>query len=163
MRRSPEISHALTARPRVEGWPLAAVGVLVVGSLVLTAWVQYEKFHAPPPPPVSQVLESRTLVFRDGRDGSVQVLDGRSGEHLEAITGEAGFARGVLRGLAQARLRQGGSPETPFELRREADGALRLADPVTGRTVDLTVFGPTNAVVFQSYLQIRKPFSSGEP
>jgi len=28
-------------------------------------------------------------------------------------------------------------------------------DPVTGRTVDLTVFGPANAAVFQSYLNIR--------
>jgi hypothetical protein len=138
------------------------VGLLVVSSLVLTAWVQYDKLSAPPPPPVSLVLESRALIFSDGRDGSVQVVDAASGEPLEPITGEAGFARGVLRGLAQARLRQGGSPATPFELRRDADGALRLGDPVTGRIVDLTVFGPTNAVVFQSYLQVRKPSSSGE-
>jgi len=61
----------------------------------------------------------------------------------------------VLRGLAQARLRQGGTPADPFELRAESAGSLRLLDPVTGRTVDLTVFGPANAAVFQSYLNIR--------
>ena len=47
----------------------------------------------------------------------------------------------------------------PFELRAESSGTLRLTDPVTGRTVDLTVFGPANAAVFQAYLNIRQASS----
>jgi len=146
---------ALTARPRIEGWPLALVGMAMLGSLVFTAWHQYQKAHAPEAPPVVAVLDSRQVLFRDARDGSVEVIDARTRESLEPIVGEAGFARGVLRGLAQARLRQGGTPADPFELRAESAGSLRLLDPVTGRTVDLTVFGPANAAVFQSYLNIR--------
>jgi putative photosynthetic complex assembly protein len=117
----------------------------MLGSLAFTAWHQYQKAHAPEPPPVVAVLDSRQLLFRDAR----------TREPLEPIVGESGFARGVLRGLAQARLRQGGTSAEPFELRAESAGSLRLLDPVTGRTVDLTVFGPANAAVFQSYLNIR--------
>ena len=146
---------ALTARPRVEGWPLTVVGLAIIGSLAYTAWHQYQKASAPEGPPVVAVLDSRQLLFRDARDGSVEVIDARTREPLEPIVGEAGFARGVLRGLAQARLRQGGTSSDPFELRAESAGSLRLSDPVTGRTVDLTVFGPANAAVFQSYLNIR--------
>ena len=145
----------LTARPRVEGWPLTVVGLAIIGSLAYTAWHQYQKASAPEGPPVVAVLDSRQLLFRDARDGSVEVVDARTREPLEPIVGEAGFARGVLRGLAQARLRQGGTSSDPFELRAESAGSLRLSDPVTGRTVDLTVFGPANAAVFQSYLNIR--------
>jgi putative photosynthetic complex assembly protein len=146
----------LTARPKVEGWPLALVASAMLGSLLFTAWHQYQKAHAPEPAPVVGVLESRQLVFRDARDGSVEVIDAATRQALEPIVGEAGFARGVLRGLAQARLRQGGSSAEPFELRVESTGTLRLSDPVTGRAVDLTVFGPANAAVFQSYLNIRQ-------
>ena len=146
----------LTSAPQVEGWPLTLVGLLIVSSLVFTAWVQYQKRHSPEPPPVIGVLESRQLLFRDLRDGDVEVIDAQTGERLEPIVGEAGFARGVLRGLAQARLRQGGTSAEPFELRAESAGALRLSDPVTGRSVDLMVFGPTNAAAFGSYLSLRK-------
>ena len=151
-----EISDRLSSTPRVEGWPLAASGLLLASSLIFTAWVQYDKRRQPAQAPIVAVLDSRELVFSDSRGGDIAVHDARTGERLAPIVGEAGFARGALRGLAQARLRQGGSPSAPFELRQEADGALRLIDPVTGRSVDLTVFGPTNFAVFQAYLNIRQ-------
>jgi len=160
MPRPPDPSRSgLTATPRVEGWPLALVASAIVGSLAFTGWHQFQKAHAPEPPPVVGVLDSRQLVFRDARDGSVEVIDAMTQERLAPIVGEAGFARGVLRGLAQARLRQGGAATDPFELRAESTGTLRLTDPVTSRTVDLTVFGPANAAVFQAYLTIRQASS----
>ncbi len=110
---------------------------------------------------VVAVLDSRELIFADGRDGSVLVTDARSGDALPPIVGEAGFARGVLRGLAQARLRAGGTPDQAFVLRRESDGGLRLGDPFTGRTVDLTSFGPDNVRAFQSLLQVRQQEREG--
>ncbi len=155
-----EIDPRLTSAPRVEGWPLALVGSLMLGSLLFTAWFQYQKTLQPPPAAVVAVLQSRELIFRDARDGDIEVRDAQTGELLEPIVGEAGFARGVLRGLAQARLKQGGHAAQAFELRRESDGALRLSDPVTGRSVDLTVFGPTNAVVFQTYLNLKQTSSA---
>jgi putative photosynthetic complex assembly protein len=155
-----EISDRLTSTPRVEGWPLALIAAALLASLAYTAWVQFEKSRAPSAPPVVAVLESRQLIFSDSRNGDVEVRDAPTGELLQPIVGEAGFARGALRGLAQARLRQGGHPAAPFELRRESDGALRLSDPTTGRSVDLTVFGPANASTFLVYLDIRQHSSS---
>ena len=151
-----EISDRFSSTPRVEGWPLAAIAFVLASSLIFTAWVQFEKSRQPELGPIVAVLESRELIFSDSRDGDISVQDARTGERLQPIVGEAGFARGALRGLAQARLKQGGSPTAPFELRRESDGALRLIDHVTGRSVDLTVFGPSNYAVFQAYLAIRQ-------
>jgi putative photosynthetic complex assembly protein len=160
MSQRTELSTRLVSSPRVEGWPLALIGLAMAISIAYAAWSQYEKATTPDLPVIA-VLESRELVFADGRDGSVHVRDPRSGETLAPIIGEAGFARGVLRGLAQARLRAGGSPDAPFVLRRESDGGLRLSDPFTGRVVDLTSFGPDNARVFQSLLQVRQQDSRG--
>ena len=161
MSQQTELSSKLISSPRVEGWPLALIALIMALSIAYAAWSQYEKANAPVLPVIA-VLESRDLVFADGRDGSVHVRDPRTGETLAPIVGEAGFARGVLRGLAQARLRAGGRPDDPFILRRESDGGLRLSDPVTGRVVDLTSFGPDNARVFQSLLQVRQQDARGE-
>jgi len=160
MSQHTEHSSRLVSSPRVEGWPLALIALAITASIAYAAWSQYQKANAPVLPVVA-VLDSRELVFADGRDGSVHVRDPRSGEALAPIVGEAGFARGVLRGLAQARLRAGGKPDEPFVLRRESDGGLRLSDPFTGRVVDLTSFGPDNARVFQSLLQVRQQESQG--
>jgi putative photosynthetic complex assembly protein len=160
MSQPTELSSRLVSSPRVEGWPLALIGLVMASSIAYAAWSQHQKtLH--PPSPVVAVLESRELRFADARDGSVEVRDAASGALLPPIVGEAGFARSVLRGLAQARLKAGGTPAEPFVLRREADGSLRLADPVTGRVVDLTGFGPDNARVFQSLLQVRQQVSPG--
>ena len=105
-------------------------------------------------------LEQRALLFSDGADGSVWVTDAQSGQRLAPIEGEAGFARGVLRSLAQARLRAGGSAAEPFWLSVNAQGGLNLSDPVSGRQVDLTSFGPSNLAVFAVYLERREPISA---
>jgi putative photosynthetic complex assembly protein len=155
------VSTRLTSRPRVEGAPLIAIGVLLAATIALSGWSAHEK-RTQASTPVVAVLQMRALQFLDAADGSVSVRDAVSGESLAPIVGEAGFARGVLRGLAQARLRQGGRPHDSFELRHESDGGLKLSDPITGRVVDLTVFGPSNVAAFQQYLEIRTRSYSGD-
>ena len=59
------------------------------------------------------------------------------------------------RGLARERKRKGLGPELPFELIGRADGRLTLADPGTGRRVDLDSFGPDNSAVFASLMLAR--------
>lgn len=149
------VSDRLVSRPQVEGWPLIGLAILVIGSLLLAGYAQWQKTQKGLEP-VVHVLASRSLIFTDGRDGNIWVTDAQTGERLPSIEGEAGFARGVLRSLAQARLRDGGSPATPFVLTRQADGSLRLKDPWTSREVDLTTFGPSNIAVFQPLLEVRQ-------
>ncbi|MBU3607328.1 photosynthetic complex assembly protein PuhC [Polynucleobacter sp. AP-Mumm-500A-B3] len=88
------------------------------------------------------------LRFEDRPDGSIAVIDYKSGKQIEAVQGEAGFVRGTLRGLAQERKRRGLDSGPPFELIYRADGRLTLSDTATGRLVDLESFGPTNAGTF---------------
>jgi putative photosynthetic complex assembly protein len=94
----------------------------------------------------------RELKFEDGADGSVAVIDAKTGAVVETIKGEAGFFRSTLRGLARERMRNGQGAEKPFELIGRADGRLTLRDPVTQRRVDLESFGPTNAASFARLL-----------
>ncbi len=155
-------SPRLVSRPRLEGWPLASIASLLLASLVLAGWSAHEKRQ------LAQALgtaaglassetpgvhRSRQLVFRDAADTSISVVDGQTGQPLQSIEGEAGFARSVLRSLARARLKQGLGPEQAFELRRTEAGGLVLSDPLTGHEVDLTALGPTNAAVFAVYLK----------
>ena len=71
--------------------------------------------------------------------------------------GTNGFLRGVLRGLAQERLRQDAGAATPFVLTRWSDGRLSLTDPVTGRSVYLEAFGPSNVALFAALLAAEHP------
>ena len=93
----------------------------------------------------AQVLQLR---FEDRPDGSIAIIDYKTGKQIDTVQGEAGFVRGTLRGLAQERKRRGLGSGPPFELIYRADGRLTLSDTATGRLVDLESFGPTNASTF---------------
>jgi putative photosynthetic complex assembly protein len=89
-------------------------------------------------------------ALRRRADKSVQVLDADRAE-VYRVVGEAGFVRGILRGMARERRRLGKGPEQPFELSLDA-GLLTLRDLATGGQVELTAFGPTNAGAFARML-----------
>jgi putative photosynthetic complex assembly protein len=97
----------------------------------------------------AQILQLR---FEDRPDGSIAIIDYKTGKQIDAVQGEAGFVRGTLRGLAQERKRRGLDSGPPFELIYRADGRLTLSDTATGRMVDLESFGPTNAGSFYRLL-----------
>jgi putative photosynthetic complex assembly protein len=130
--------------------PLLAIGAVLLVVLIGVAGVRLSgtSIRAPDANAVAQ----RSLRFEDRRDGSVAVLDARSGQQIEAIQGEAGFLRGALRAMARERRKQGLGSEPAFELIARADGRLTLSDPATGERVDLESFGPTNAGVFRRLL-----------
>ncbi len=74
-------------------------------------------------------------------------------QQVDVITGEAGFVRGALRTLAQERKRREIGSEPPFELIARQDGRLTLADPSTGRMIDLESFGVINSQHFARLLR----------
>lgn len=138
--------------PRPLLWGAAALLALAVTGTAAVRW-SGATIRAPDAPAVATIA----LRFEDRPDGSIAVLDGHSGKALRSITGEAGFVRGTLRGLARERKRMGGGPEQAFELVRRADGRLTLHDPVTGRVVDLDSFGPINSSGFAALLASTAP------
>ncbi len=132
---------------------LLAAGALVLISVIGVASVRLSGVSIREPDAAVAVL--RELRFEDRPDGSIAVFEGRSKVPFDSVTGEAGFVRGTLRGLARERKRQGLGPEQPFELIGRADGRMTLVDPATGHIVDLESFGPTNAADFGRWLKPR--------
>lgn len=126
------------------GKMLIADVIIIVLLLVFINSRDLSKVREPDASP-TQVLQLR---FEDRPDGSIAVIDYKTGKQIDAVQGEAGFVRGTLRGLAQERKRRGLDSGPPFELIYRADGRLTLSDTATGRLVDLESFGPTNAGTF---------------
>jgi len=103
--------------------------------------------------PTSEPVGKQAIYFEDGADGSVTVLAPERDRVIAVLPpGTNGFIRSVVRGLARERRLRGLGPEGSFELSRWTDGRLSLDDPVTGRTVELGAFGPTNARAFARLL-----------
>lgn len=130
--------------------PMAAIGVLVLVSLVSTAAVRLSGISISEPDAAAVV--TRSFRFDDKADGTVDVFDAASGRLVHTVRGQAGFIRGALRGLARERRRAGIGATPPFDLIGRADGRLTLLDPSTGRRIDLESFGPTNAADFAQLL-----------
>jgi len=127
--------------------------VLALGAVTLfVAWVIQQSQQSVRYPDAPAVL-IKQLRFEDRTDGSIAVIDYQNKQQVDVITGEAGFVRGALRTLAQERKRREISSEPPFELIARQDGRLTLADPSTGRMIDLESFGAINSQHFARLLR----------
>ncbi|MDP2006426.1 MAG: photosynthetic complex assembly protein PuhC [Rubrivivax sp.] len=137
---------------------LIGLGALVLVSLVSVAAVRLSgtEIRSPDASPVM----TRSLRFEDRADGSVAVIDAKTGGEIERVQGEAGFLRGALRALARERRQRGLGSEAAFDLVGRADGRLTLLDPATGGRIDLDSFGPTNAGSFVHLLTAPVPDSA---
>lgn len=132
--------------------PLAGAGALLLVSLAAVAAMRLA--GAPPMTvPPSPVRLERQLYFADAEGGGVDVIDGRSGRRItHLVPGSDGFIRATMRSLVRERRLQQLGREAPFVLMSHADGRLTLADPATGRSVNLEAFGPDNAGAFARLL-----------
>jgi putative photosynthetic complex assembly protein len=145
--------------------PLLLMGGLVAITLALTASVTLGLFERQAVPAEAraaagvEAAAERTLRFLDEADGTVRVEDGATGEVLGRYgQGEGGFIRASVRSLVHQRRIRGIGPDVPFSLTEWDNGGLTLADPTTGRTVEVSSFGPDNRAVFQNLL----PASEGD-
>lgn len=102
--------------------------------------------------PVSEPVSTLDLNFSDRPDGAVIITNARDGKLVSVVTGQAGFLRASLRGLAQERLREGLGAEMPFRLTRWKDDRLTLDDLATHRHIELIAFGSSNEGVFAQVL-----------
>ena len=136
---------------------LLGLAALVGLSLAMTAAVSAGWLSREAVPAVSraaaqvQPVRTRTLVFADVAGGAVRISDAQTGAEVALIETETqggGFIRGVLRGMARERRMHAIGSAAPFTLTLWADGSLSLADPATGRSVELGAFGPDNRLTF---------------
>ncbi len=130
--------------------PLIAVAAVVGLSLVVAATGHIT--HIGAVQVTGSLVAARDLNFTDGADGSVVVTDARDGSPVAVFTGESGFLRGTMRGMARTRKMDGVGPQDPFRLAAWSDGRLTLDDPATARHIELQAFGSTNTEVFAQLL-----------
>ncbi len=127
---------------------------LLLGTAILAAGVGRWTGAGTVRMPESRPIVTALLAFEDRPDGSVAVFEVNEGsERARYAPGDGGFVRGVLRGLARERKRQGLDHRTPFELTRWEDGRLSLSDLATGRRVEIDAFGPDNVRPFLALLE----------
>ena len=134
-------------------WFLLGAAALVLFSLASVGVVRLTGNGPDQRRAVEPSAVERPLRFEDRPDGSIAVVDGRTGALVASVQGEQGFLRGALRALSRERRARGLGPEQPFQLIARPDGRLTLIDPVTDQRIDLESFGPTNAGKFASLLE----------
>jgi putative photosynthetic complex assembly protein len=139
--------------------PLMLMGGIIAISLALTASVTMGFLPKQSVPSEARAAagigaaQERTLKFFDEPDGTVRVEDGASREVLARFTeGNGGFIRATVRSLVHQRRIRNIGPEVPFTLTEWQNGNLTLADPATGRSVEVSSFGPDNRAVYQNLL-----------
>ena len=133
---------------------LIAVAALLGVTLAGTAAVRIVRLSGPvapvSAPPATAAVDLR---FADERDGSVQVLNARSGALVSTLAPDTnGFVRGVMRGLARDRRSRHIGEAPPFRLSRDVAGKLWLQDTATQRLIDLEAFGSGNRGAFAAFL-----------
>ena len=130
--------------------PLLGFGAVIAGTLVLVGPQQNRALITRP---YERPLRERLVRFEDGPDGSVVIRDALNRTVLARFPmAEGGFVRGTLRALARERRQEEQGREVPFRVSAWPDGQLTLDDVATGRRVDLTAFGQTNAGIFARLL-----------
>lgn len=139
--------------------PLMLMGGIIAISLVLTASVTLGFLPRQSVPSEARAAagigaaQERTLRFFDEADGTVRIEDGATGAVLGRHgVGEGGFIRATVRSLVHQRRIRGLGPEVAFTLTEWENGNLTLADPATGRSIEVSSFGPDNRAVYQNLL-----------
>jgi putative photosynthetic complex assembly protein len=139
--------------------PLLLMGGLVAISVALTASVTLGVFERQAVPAEARAaagvkpVAERSLRFFDEDDGTVRVEDGATAEVLARFgQGEGGFIRASVRSLVHQRRIRGQGSEVPFQLTQWDTGGMTLNDPVSGRSVEVSSFGPDNRAVFANLL-----------
>lgn len=143
--------------------PIMLMGGIIAVSLALTASVTLGFLPRQSVPAEARAAagitaaQERPLKFFDEPDGTVRVEDGASREVLARFgQGEGGFIRATVRSLVHQRRIRGIGPEVAFTLTEWQNGNLTLADPATGRSVEVSSFGPDNRAVYQNLLPAKE-------
>mgnify|MGYP006171252679 FL=1 len=143
--------------------PLLLMGGMVAIALALTSAVSLGFFERQSVPAEARAAagikaaDAVTLRFFDEDDGTVRVEDGATAQVLGSFgPGEGGFIRATVRSLVHQRRIRGEGPAVPFTLTRWENDTLTLSDPVTGRSVEVSSFGPDNRAVYENLLPAKE-------
>lgn len=135
--------------------PALVCGAMIAGVLALVLASPFLPNARDGVVPVA--VAQRELHFTDRADGGVAITEAQTGRAIGTLEpGEGGFVRGTVRGLVRERRREDIGTVIPFRLTAWQSGQLTLEDQATGRRLDLTGFGQTNAAAFARLLTNRE-------
>ena len=145
-----EHSHRQTV-PRAALW---AAFTLILVSMGLAAGARRHNLQvaAQQPWPVRQKRRS-TFALRTSPMAESPSSMRPPGDRFTVCPHAAMALSGASCGLFRVRKLEALERDQSFRLSRESDGRLTLADPQTGRRIDLGSFGPTNQAAFADILQ----------
>ncbi len=124
-----------------------ALVILLIGSARLGG------YHPPSSLPSEPALQTREIAVEDSTLGSVIVRDAKTGEQLALYkSGEGSFFRATLRTLVHDRMHKGLTREGNFRLESHSGNQLFLIDEVSGKTLSMNAFGPSNTAVFAALM-----------
>ena len=138
------------------GWQNKVAPIVIASAigLSLTIAVVGRLTAGAPAAETGTPVASRDLRFVDGPAGSVVIRNAQTDATIDTLTGENGFIRGTMRGLARNRKSEGVGNGPPFRLTAWADGRLTLTDTANQRKVELEAFGSENRAVFDRLLAL---------
>ena len=144
---------------RIHKIPLIASATVISVTLALAISTRMGVFDRQAVPEVVRAergvmsVDTRSIRFNDGADGSVWVSDAATGAELARFPqGEGGFVRATARAMVHNRQLYGMGPAVPFELIQWDNGSMTLRDTQTGRAVELDSFGTKTHEVYQAIL-----------
>jgi len=123
---------------------------LVVASLLLVSWAVLTGRTPTGQPKDSPVAAERQLVIKTGGAKAVTLYDA-DGSFLTHLD-HGGFVTVIGSGLDRARTVARVGRDMPVTLARHENGRLKLTDPATGWSVELTAFGSDNEAAFAALL-----------
>lgn len=134
----------------VIGFTLIAAGAVRLGFVPVTASPVAVRTAAQLTP-----TATRTLSFADQPGGGLLITDTVTGDVAKTIKpGEpSGFIRGLLRGLGRERRMKNVGMAVPYRLESWPNGQLSLTDTGTGRSIELSAFGPDNRAFMAALLK----------
>lgn len=125
--------------------------VVAIGSLRLAG------YQPPPSLPNEPALATRVLAVEDADQGTVIVRDAKTGENIATYKhGEGSFFRATLRTLVNDRRHKGLTLDGNFRLEAHSGHQLFLIDEISGKTLSMNAFGPTNTAVFAALISNHK-------
>jgi putative photosynthetic complex assembly protein len=140
-----------------EAKPFAVIFAGLVLVVVLIGSARLAGYRPPPTLPADVALQTRVLQVEDSSLGSVVVRDGKTGDLIATYKrGEGSFFRATLRTLVHDRMHKGLSLAGNFRLETHGKNQLFLIDEVSGKTLAMNAFGPSNAAVFAALLSTPK-------
>ncbi|WP_422071708.1 photosynthetic complex assembly protein PuhC [Tranquillimonas rosea] len=127
-----------------------AMAGLALASLALVSFaVLTERPAVGAPHAAAQVAERQMILSGNGVAARAATPDGRV--LMDAENG--GFIAVVTSGLDRARVKARVEDNPPVTLTRFANGRLRLSDPATGWSTELTSFGAGNALAWTALFE----------